>query len=688
MEALNSITDRFKKWQLVAVICAIAFWIGAFVVLRSFAAVGAVVDMRLDTDHPGVAKWYFNRGPGFTEADSVAVRIRPGSNDVRFRLPSGTYTAFRFDPIDSDAQVVVRIMHWHVASDTAAFPAELNNLTPLANMARLSPSPDGAGVVAVPSPGADDPQVQLPLTQPLRLGPMRSAATDAAAAALIAAFLLGLVWFVRRTPTRILIAAGLFLVAGLIVGLACMSRTGVAHPDERAHGWVFEYLTEHVLPPAADDPDARWTLSTFGYSYLFELNVTYWVAARVMAPLAGLFPTPEHAARVFQCMLWLVLACLALRRRRETIALGILFLSPQIWYVFAYFNGDAFPLLIAFVAVLLSAPSAGVHEFIEGRARLRSAAGFALCIGLLMVSKANYLPLVPGFLLWLAVLHIDLRWRELVAALAAFALLGAYVFAAPSPAFVSTHLPATLGIGGVGLLTAAVVSASYRCWRDVALRSRFLRLVGVLVFALAFAAPRIAQDVYVNGLPSTKATRVEAMEEAYARADLRPSVIARGQGGEGTGLVMQHIGLKDMLFGARYFWIGNSTTTALGLYGYVNILAPFWMYYALLSIALGCVALSAFGLCRAVPMHYARLLSVAAGASFLVVESSALHSWIEAFQPQGRYLFPIFALLALVVVYAESKLPRTAFKLLLASALLVSVASFAFVALPAFGVNN
>lgn len=674
--------------RIVYAVCALAIWIAAFTALRSVVPVGGVVDMRLDTAQAGVAKWYLNRGSGYTEADSVSVTLHPGSNDVRFRLPSATYTGLRFDPIDNSATVTVRIMNWHVASEHAGFAPNPHSLVPLENIASLSPSPDSQGVIAVPTAGTDDPQLSLPLNGPLQLEPMRSVARDALAAALLSAFIVLLMYVAYRMRTRTLIVTGLFLVGGLIIGLACTSRIGTAHPDERAHAFVFEYLTEHVLPPAVDDPGTRWTLSTFGYSYLFELNVTYWVAARVMAPLASLFTAPENAARVFQCGLWLVLACIALRRRRATIALGVLFLSPQMWYVFAYFNGDAFPLLLAFLTVLLTAPDAGAHAYIDGRSPMRAAFGLAVCLGLLLVSKANYLPLVPGLLLWLAVVHMELRISALCAAFGGLALLGARVFMAGSPAFANTAMMTVFGAVAIVLLLFAIVVTVHRCWRDVILRSRLMRLTALLLLTVAVAAPRVAQDLYVNGLPSTKAARIEAVEEANARADLRPSIIAQGHGGEGTGLVLQHVGLATMLFGPHYAWVARSTTTALGVYGYLNILAPSGMYQVLLIIVLLCAGIAAFALRNAEPTRYARLLIVAAGTAFLVIESSALHSWIDAFQPQGRYLFPLFAMLALIVAYSERKLPRTAFRMLLATSLAVSTASFAFVALPAFGVGN
>jgi len=356
--------------------------------------------------------------------------------------------------------------------------------------------------------------------------------------------------------------------------------------------------------------------------------------------------------------------------------------------VFAYFNGDAFSLLLAFLAVLLCAPAARIHAYLQGRARWHAAFGLALCLGLVLVAKANFLPLVPGLLLWLAVLHLDLRWHEIGAVLAAFVLLGAKVFIAASPAFAHSALPLTFALGGDALLLGAVAAGGARCWRDAALRPPFVRLIAFTLLVFACAAPRFLEDLYVNGTPSSKAARIEAVEEAHARADLRPSVIAQGRGGEGTGLVLQHVGFGEMLFGPRYAWLGHTTTTALGTYGYVDVLSPSWLYYLLLTLLLACTALAAFGLWRAQRERAGRLLLVAAGTAFLVLESSALHSWIEAFQPQGRYLFPAFAMLAVVVAYAERTLPRAPFKLLLAASLLASAGSFAFVALPAFGVGR
>ena len=120
--------------RAVYLVCALVIWLVAYLGLRSFAAAGAVIDMRLDTGSAGVAKWYFNRGGGFSEVESVSARLRGGSNDVRFVLPSASYVALRFDPIDNDAPVVVRSMRWQVAPGNGGFAPDAKDLVALANV--------------------------------------------------------------------------------------------------------------------------------------------------------------------------------------------------------------------------------------------------------------------------------------------------------------------------------------------------------------------------------------------------------------------------------------------------------------------------------------------------------------------------------------------------------------------------
>src|SRR5690606_11823115 len=119
--------------------------------------------------------------------------------------------------------------------------------------------------------------------------------------------------------------------------------------------------------------------------------------------LSTWFGSELHAARCFNLTLLLVLACMAWRRSRWAICLLPLLLSPQIWYVFAYFNADALPLFLAFVAACIAADEdSGLNRFCDTRERLGASTWiFIAVLGLLLVSKRNYLPLVPILGLWL-----------------------------------------------------------------------------------------------------------------------------------------------------------------------------------------------------------------------------------------------------------------------------------------------
>ena len=103
-----------------------------------------------------------------------------------------------------------------------------------------------------------------------------------------------------RLQSRAIVLMGMLFAAGLIFALARLSSTNYSvHPDEFSHWPVFHYYVEHWTPPAVDDPAVLPSISVWGYSYLYELNATYWVAARVMAPLQPWFASERsEAARI------------------------------------------------------------------------------------------------------------------------------------------------------------------------------------------------------------------------------------------------------------------------------------------------------------------------------------------------------------------------------------------------------
>ena len=66
-------------------------------------------DITVTSNTPGSAQLFFDLGRGINEADSTRVTIenKTGPQSLHLPLPSGTYRAFRFDPIDRTAELTL-----------------------------------------------------------------------------------------------------------------------------------------------------------------------------------------------------------------------------------------------------------------------------------------------------------------------------------------------------------------------------------------------------------------------------------------------------------------------------------------------------------------------------------------------------------------------------------------------------
>jgi hypothetical protein len=76
-------------------------------------------------------------------------------------------------------------------------------------------------------------------------------------------------------------------------------------------------------------------------------------------------------------------------------------------------------------------------------------------------------------------------------------------------------------------------------------------------------------------------------------------------------------------------------------------------------------------------------LAIVLVCSFLTVLVSVLLSWIYAFQPQGRYLFPMIGMLAILVYSNRAHLNNLIVHAFIVGSFLLSVYSFIF-----WGIKN
>jgi len=193
------------------------------------------------------------------------------------------------------------------------------------------------------------------------------------------------------------LAGILLLLAGVQVLVMALVSPLNAHPDEELHVTTARFFLDRWLPPAADDPRVPGHLDpVYGTSYLLASppQILYPLAAK-SARLFGFSNRWALGLRLWSVAAFMVLAAAAWRLAPRTLLPAVCLLwTPQVWYVFSYFNSDAFPFFLSFlIALLVGWP---------GPTDWRRSAPAALLLGLLLLAKHNYWPFAAFAVLFLA----------------------------------------------------------------------------------------------------------------------------------------------------------------------------------------------------------------------------------------------------------------------------------------------
>jgi hypothetical protein len=664
-------------WALVCLGCIVAS--------VGFGRPGAHLLVSIEAEQSGLAQLYYDTGAGHSELQSIRVPYRAGSSRLRFALPAVAIRELRFDPAVGDRPVTLVDTRLLVYGEDNELPIDNTKAVALANVAALEQ--DGGRLRVVPVPGTNDPYIRLASDLTIPPPGFWGVLLDLARAN---GLFLALLLLFRASALRAITgpmgwSMMAFLAFGLILALATVSTTATSiHPDDRFHTAALNYYLENLLPPGLADPALTRTISLHGFSYLFELDVVYPIAGRVLSVLGVTEVTSTSAARFFNASLWLVLIATALRFRAASIGLIVLLMTPQVWYIFGYFNADALPLaLSAMAAVVVSAENSSVNRFLQGETYRRAAVvAFALCLALLLLSKRNYLPLIPCFFLWLAVRHLHLRAYEAAAMLLGLGSSAVAYF------LLSPMWGAPISGGHSWLVAGVLMSAFgggtfvYRSCRTNVGRVKLRRLVTIAVLVLVLISPRVVLEYVINGGPTERKAAIAALQEQHAHPAFKASVIASGGGHPSMALIRKGVGIRELL-GAPHRWAWVSYAGMFGVYGYYTVWSPDWMYFSLGSLLAALALCSVMALRRAEPQQFPSLLIVLAGGGALVLLNSLLHSWINDFQPQGRYLFGLLILIALALGSGRARIDRRPLGVILIAAFLLSLGSFVFVALPA-----
>lgn len=468
----------------------------------------------------------------------------------------------------------------------------------------------------------------------------------------------------------------LLAVVILLCALTAIRSPLDSHPDELFHVEAAAYYVDNWLPPAVGDPRADNSYSQYGYSYLNELDPVYFFAGKLGALLSPVAAEPYLAFRAFNLLLLAVLLAVAARFPAYRVLFVLLLVSPQIWYVFSYFNGDALPLFLSLlIAGQFALPGSRLRAFLDEprfKARLGGAILAGVLLGALALSKRNYYVFVLFAACYLT--YLLFGWRTAIASIGC-GLVAGLLYAGVWPQGYAWLWVAAAVLGALTILSAAVACGS---WREFLGKGAKLALIAAI--ALAVLVPPYAYDRAVNGSESEKGAAIHQVAEAKAKGNYKPSVMNDpGKGYFGLRLQSKGVGFHE-LFLPPWNWAHSTFASATGIYGYMVVRAP-GPYYAVMALLYAALFgyLAFRGLARGGADERTLMLFVFFFA-FLTIFQSAYQSWTNDFQAQGRYLFPMIGMFALYLSRLGQLIRPVVLVPLVLGAFALSTISFAYYA--------
>ena len=475
------------------------------------------------------------------------------------------------------------------------------------------------------------------------------------------------------------IATALALAMALVSAINNLPERWTGPPDEYLHRAAARYYLDHWLPPKVGDAATLDSYSrNYGFSYINDTDFVYLFAGKFAALIAPLVSNHDLGFRLFNVFLLGVLAAFCGMRASAYLVFAPLALSPQVWYIFSYFNGDAFALFLAvLIAYQVVEPGSLFNRHLDSPGVFRNLCGavlLGLLIGLLGLSKKNYYAFLAFVPVTIALARFG-RTSALLAAGTAIAAAGVYLKWFEIVRAEAWQLAAC---GAVLVLLTIVARPSMRVVRANAL----LKCALVCVVAAAVIVPRILWDVAQHGSLERKQAAINQVQEELAEPLYKPSRVysQKADGYYGMDLRARGVPLRA-LFAPPWSWHTMTFVSATGQYGWLEYSAG-KLYYAM--IGAGYLALLA-----AYAWAVVRARELAAGLMFLFVSAFAAlcvavaihHSWVNDFQAQGRYLFPIVAMLGVGLQSVRNRLEPRVITGIVAGCFAVSVWSFLFIGL-------
>ncbi|MBC7793915.1 MAG: hypothetical protein H7Z43_09410 [Clostridia bacterium] len=394
-------------------------------------------------------------------------------------------------------------------------------------------------------------------------------------------------------------------------------------PDERLHIVNGEFYVEHWLPPAMTEALERYAgVHGVAYHMLWPPQATYLVFAKASLLVPGLRDTERWMCyRALCVMAWgaLVISVLV-HLRRSPWVFWLVGLTPGVWYVFTYFSADALSYVTAsVVAVQLGLPDSMARRYLTTGKPIGGGVIFGASIGLLALSKLNYLTFSGTAFAYCCVL----LWRN----------------------------------------------------REKTMFAR--RCVLVVAIGCAVAGPFLLTDLVRNGAGQVRDARYNSLRESFAKPGFRASDITAGTAYYGYAIRQQGVSAAA-LFHRPWRWGLFTSRSFFGVYGTMDVDPLPLLNDAQVVLAVGLLALGYYYCRRGLARDQLVFTGVALTMCAAACAAAFWRAWVFDFQAQGRYCFaiiPSLVLLATEVCDPRQRLAHWILACLMTIAALISLAS-------------
>lgn len=582
----------------------------------------AVVHIDVETDNRTIFKVYYQgKGAGWTEWKSSPVVISPGRTEYSFRLTDlRKVSLLRLDTSEKPATVTVRsvvISQPGFAPLSISSREEFEKLEAANGIAELTVTDAGITV----KPAGLDPYLVYTVPPLVKMERMPAEVFRIIGLVLLACLcvLVGRAAFADYRFVSSFLLVALTLIA-VMAGLSLYNQ----HPDEGVHVEAAEYYQDHTLPPRVGDSEILHTYSKYGVSRLHSGEIAYFFAGKFASFIAPLQLPSYLAMRCFNVALFALLVLLATRHVNFRILLIPLILSPQIWYIFSYFNSEAFAICITMlVAYQMVVEKSAWNRLLDdpfAPGTLRAIPLLGLLLGLFLLVKVN-------FYFFGIFLFFYFLWR--------------LVF-----------------------------------YKTILDRANIIRGVAVILMAVSvFAAVRLT-DSWINDF--NKKELILGAREAYAEKMFKPSTPLDKKY---AYLQMKERGVRAGEIINQDRWGEKMFRSSFGEYGYMTVAASFGLYDCIRYVGLALLAVALIAVCISGGRQGATLMGITLVSALALMAMAFYHAWSVDFQAQGRYFLPIVGMLAIFSFEMRRSLANLPLAILVCVLYGLSLYSFIFVAL-------